>query len=79
MPWPPSFQSPNVRLPRWNSPVQNTWSIGVSVVSCRPAAATTILKTEPGAYWLCTVRFSIGWAGLRINCTQASRSIVPVN
>ena len=56
---PPSFQSLNgpraeVELARCTS----TRSIGVSVPSCRPAAATMILNTEPGGYcaWIVAVQ-----------------------
>ncbi len=48
---PSFFQSLNVHVPRWNSPVHSRGRSGVSVPSCRPAAATMILNTEPGAYW----------------------------
>src|SRR5207245_254003 len=45
VPWPPSFQSLNVAVPRWNSPVHWVRSAGVSEPSWSAAAATRTLKT----------------------------------
>ena len=52
----------------WNSPLQYVRSMGASEPSCRPAAATTTLKTDPGAYWLASARFMSGVMGSRTSC-----------
>src|SRR5438132_1145488 len=75
VPWPPSFQSLNVCGPSWNSPVQWVDSPGVSEPSCRPAAATRILKMEAGAYWPWTARFMSGKCGSWTTRSHALRSI----
>src|SRR5437773_42730 len=78
VPWPPSFQSLNVAVPRWNSPAHWVRSAGVSEPSWSAAAATRILKMEAGAYWLWTARFSSGKCGSWTRRSHALRSIVPV-
>src|SRR4029453_11724169 len=78
-PWPPSFQSLNVQFPKWNSPLQYIRSMGVSEPSCSPAAATTTLNTEPGAYWLCRARFISGVSGSRMTLSHSSLSRLPVS
>src|SRR5213592_4449673 len=78
VPWPSFFQSRKTRPPNGNSPWQWTLSEGVSVPSCSPAAVSTILKIEPGGYWLWMVRFSSGNSGSFITRSHASRSMVPV-
>src|SRR6266481_4531080 len=77
-PWPPSFQSLKVHFPRWNSPLQYVRSMGVNEPSCSPAAATMTLKTDPGAYWLCSARFISGVSGSRTTLSHSSRSRLPV-